>query len=42
MSFVKKANAFKEIEMKQTMKLKHCKRHWYLLKKKDLRCKTIT
>ena len=38
----RKLMLYKEAEMKQTMKLKHCKRHRYLLKKRDLRCKTIT
>ena len=38
----RKLMLYKEAEMKQTVKLKICKVHWYLLKKRDLRCKTIT
>ena len=34
--------AMQDAEKKNDMILKHCERHWYLLKKGDLRSKTIT
>ena len=42
MSFVKRANSLKRSRDETDNKLKRCKRHWYFLKKRDLRCKTIT